>query len=381
MPSIPVQGMERSTLQAMRMVVERGAEVRFLVDAEWGKWVRPEVEAIGATWADGPFVFPSRFPRGPLEAWRLRGNRRRAAARIGEVAAEFRPDMVLTANLAYHVLAAPFLRGFRGLRVFRLPNPPDPTLRGARGLLHRRTWRRVVAPTTDLFVVNSEHSGRLLEATGARVRAVRLIRNCLAERPAPPSGAATAAARDTVLYLGRIRPEKGADRFVEAAERLIPDHPGVRFVLAGEHDWKNAFAEALMARVRAAGHGDRILFPGQVDDVRALLDRAVVHACPSVSVNESFPNVILEAKAAGVPTVGFPAGGIPEALEHGKDGWLCPEPTAEALAEGIRRLLADPAGAERMGAAARASLERFSRERASAAWAEVVASARRGPRP
>lgn len=384
MPSIPVQGMERSTLQAMRLVRDRGAEVRFLTDGTWGERVRREVEALGGTCADGPFQFPFRVPRGPVEAMQLWLAWRRASARVGEVVRDYRPDMVLSANLTFFLLAWPALKRFAGLRVFRLPNPPDPSFRGLRRSLYRWIWRRVVAPNTDMFVCNSEHSLRLLEATGARVREARLIRNCLAERAPAKDGESRnpgGVPQRTVLFLGRIRPEKGADFFVGAAEALVPDHPDLDFVLAGEHSWKNPFAEALMERVRAAGLGERILFPGQVDDVEALLGEALVHVCPSVSINESFPNVILEAKAAGVPTVGFPTGGIPEAIEHGKDGWLCREPSLEALVEGIRRLLEDRPLRERMGAAARASLERFSRERASGAWADLVRSAAGRARP
>jgi len=86
---------------------------------------------------------------------------------------------------------------------------------------------------------------------------------------------------------------------------------------------------------------------------------------------EGFGIVNIEAKQAGIPSVVFPTGALPEIIVHGENGWLCSAPTAAALAEGIEYFLADPDRLERAGRAARVSLEPFSRERFSEAWWQV----------
>jgi glycosyltransferase involved in cell wall biosynthesis len=65
--------------------------------------------------------------------------------------------------------------------------------------------------------------------------------------------------------------------------------------------------------------------------------------------------------AAGVPVVATPVGGVPELVSDGETGLLVPPGDAQALAAGIRRLLAEPETARRLAANARAQVEeRFS---------------------
>jgi glycosyltransferase involved in cell wall biosynthesis len=86
---------------------------------------------------------------------------------------------------------------------------------------------------------------------------------------------------------------------------------------------------------------------------------------------EGFGVVNIEAKQAGIPSVVFPTGALPEIIVHGVDGWMCAGPTAVALAEGIEYFLADPDRLERAGRAARVSLEPFNREQFAEAWWRV----------
>ena len=62
-----------------------------------------------------------------------------------------------------------------------------------------------------------------------------------------------------------------------------------------------------------------------------------VHAAQA----ETFPNAVLEAMACGKPTVATAVGGIPEAIENGRTGYLVPYRDAEAMADRIEELLAD----------------------------------------
>lgn len=56
----------------------------------------------------------------------------------------------------------------------------------------------------------------------------------------------------------------------------------------------------------------------------------------SASLADNYPNVIIEAMACGVPCVGFRTGGLPDQIEHGKNGFLAEYRNTESLADGIR---------------------------------------------
>ncbi|GAC1349575.1 MAG: glycosyltransferase family 4 protein [Ktedonobacteraceae bacterium] len=56
---------------------------------------------------------------------------------------------------------------------------------------------------------------------------------------------------------------------------------------------------------------------------------------------DGIPNVLLEAMATGLPVVSTTAGGIPELVEHDRNGFLVPEKDSQALANALERLLGD----------------------------------------
>jgi glycosyltransferase involved in cell wall biosynthesis len=71
-------------------------------------------------------------------------------------------------------------------------------------------------------------------------------------------------------------------------------------------------------------------------------------------IEDNLPNVVLEALACGTPVVAFAAGGIPDAVEHQRNGMLVPVGDADALSDGIAWAL-DPVRKPALDAAARAT--------------------------
>ena len=79
---------------------------------------------------------------------------------------------------------------------------------------------------------------------------------------------------------------------------------------------------------------------GYVNDERQIVDvynAADVFVLPSLS--ENLPNTIMEAMACGLPCVGFKVGGIPEEIDHKRNGYVAEYRSAEDLARGIRWVL------------------------------------------
>ena len=112
----------------------------------------------------------------------------------------------------------------------------------------------------------------------------------------------------------------------------------------------------------------------------ACCSRAHVFALPSRE--EGLPVALLEAMAAGLPSVVTPVGGIPDAFVEGRHGYFVAPDDPDALAQSLQNLLDDPAGSRSMGANARNdATERFAigvvALRLSAALGEILDGRRR----
>jgi glycosyltransferase involved in cell wall biosynthesis len=152
-----------------------------------------------------------------------------------------------------------------------------------------------------------------------------------------------------VGMVANLRPAKGYEYYVRAAARVLETVPSTRFLAIGETEPR--LADRLQAEVARLGIGERMTFLGARDDVPALLGILDVFALSSLSEGMSIATV--EAMGAGVPVVVTRSGGPEDIVDHGNTGLLVPPGDEEALAEGIRRLLANREEAGRLADAAR----------------------------
>lgn len=159
--------------------------------------------------------------------------------------------------------------------------------------------------------------------------------------------------RDLVLGVGRLVPKKGFDRLIRALAELKRRGVVARATLVGDGEE----AAALAALARDVGVADRTTFAGALprDRVLDLMARARVLAAPCVRGDDgnqdALPTVLVEALAAGLPSVATPVAGIPEIVGDGVEGLIVPEDDVAALADGLARLLGDDALHARLSAA------------------------------
>lgn len=167
----------------------------------------------------------------------------------------------------------------------------------------------------------------------------------------PESEAAARAIRESVagpitLFVGRLVPYKGVDVLLEA----FRDVPG-SLLLVGEGPLRSRL-EAIASDPGLAG---RVRFLGGLSqrDLVAQFHAADVFALPSVTSNEAFGLVQLEAHACGVPVVStdLPTG-VPFANKHGETGLVVPPGDSVRLAAALRTILEDSALRSRLGARA-----------------------------
>jgi phosphatidylinositol alpha-1,6-mannosyltransferase len=170
--------------------------------------------------------------------------------------------------------------------------------------------------------------------------------------------------RQIVLTAARVVARKGQDVVVQALAALAAEFPECRYVIAG------GGAEQEMARLRelAAENkvADRVVFTGYVQeaDKVALYNACDVYVMVSRHEQEEkdiegFGITFLEAGGCGKPVIGGRSGGIPDAIEDGVSGFLVDPSDHAAVANCLKRLLADAALRQRMGSAGRSRVEQL----------------------
>lgn len=140
-----------------------------------------------------------------------------------------------------------------------------------------------------------------------------------------------------IVFLGTLGERKGVADLITALAQLPHGAPQWRAILAGPGD-----ALMYQAQAAAAGIGDKVEFPGWLDqhEAQSLLADGDMMVLPSY--DEGLPLVVLEALGLGVPVITTPVGVVPEALTHGRDVILVKPGDIGALAQNIGHLLKDP---------------------------------------
>jgi len=164
---------------------------------------------------------------------------------------------------------------------------------------------------------------------------------------------------DTVMTtVASLKPAKRVDLLLRAVARCIRANPGVRVLLVGDGP-DRAELEQLARRI---GMTERVVFAGIRDDVDDILRMSDVLVLSSRVGTETFPNVVLEAMASGLPVVSTDVGSVREMIDE-SCGLIVPPEDEDALAEAIGQLAADPEMRRRLGRRGREVVEeRFTLE-------------------
>ncbi|MBL4750071.1 MAG: glycosyltransferase family 4 protein [Amylibacter sp.] len=145
-----------------------------------------------------------------------------------------------------------------------------------------------------------------------------------------------------VAAIGRVRPEKGTDVFIETMLQTLPAHPDLVALVVGKAAKEHlGFQQKLKDKVAAAGLSDRVLFVGEVgaDKMPALVQSlCLLVALPRY---EGYGMTPLEALASGVPFVGSDAGYFDIFSNEGRLGKVVPLEDAGQAAAAVEAWLSD----------------------------------------
>lgn len=368
-------GLERQTFAVLAAQRKAGAAVHVVLnDWENGAMV-PRVDQLGATWSTARYrVALARRSRNPWRWARMAWDVLAANLELFGAVRRFRPTAVLVPEELAALRHTPVLVALKALGrpvVLRVGNAP------ADGDFARFLWRRVLPLIVTRMVANSEFGLRRLLAVGVPEAQTELVHNAASPRSTGRGDdplVARCRARPTILVVGQIAPFKGTDLAVDACRILRGEIADLQLVIVGRWpDWPAElvrWADELRARA-----GDDVVFVGAREDVPELMAAATVLAAPILQ-DETFGNVVLEARNAGLPAVVFARGGLPELVEHGVTGWICERAELPDLLVGLRRYLDDPAARAHTSTAALAQAARpddpYRPEVFAARWQELL---------
>lgn len=169
--------------------------------------------------------------------------------------------------------------------------------------------------------------------------------------------------RPTIALIGRVVPIKDLRTFIFACAALRRRVPDLEALILGPEDEDAAYSAECRALVEQQGLQECVKFEGRVD-IASYLGRIDVIALTSIS--EAQPLVLLEAGAAGIPSVATDVGSCRELLEgfaldpvQGKGGFVTPVGDIEAIADGLGQILLDPDLRARMGGIMRRRVETY----------------------
>jgi len=217
------------------------------------------------------------------------------------------------------------------------------------GPLARRFIRSTLAHASLVIALSEEWRQRLLQI--CPTANVEILHNAVAI-PDTTGLQRPHTEEQTLLFLGHLLRDKGVFDLVRAFTLLAGRFPRLRLVLGGVGD-----IESIQRIAAQSGLQERVLCPGWLDPQHksAAFAAATLFILPSYA--EGMPMALLEAMSWGLPVVVTPVGGIPQLVTHEVNGLVVAPGDIEGLSAASARLLENRSLRERLGAAARTTVE------------------------
>ena len=190
--------------------------------------------------------------------------------------------------------------------------------------------------------------------------------------PADLTSLGVPAGAETLLFAGRLHPQKGLSDLLHAFQQLVAaDKRDVHLLIAG----RGPLERKARKFVEVRGLDSRVHWLGTRRDLPAVMRASTMLVLPSLW--EGMPNVVLEAMAAGLPVVATAVDGTQELLAPRATGWLCRPGDVESLTTTLRQALDAPAARREFAARAQQTARKHftwdtSAEGYSLLWRELL---------
>jgi glycosyltransferase involved in cell wall biosynthesis len=257
------------------------------------------------------------------------------------------PDAIIWAACVGRLTGTAVVGTYHGLgNLPRGRSPMDP-----RNALRRRLYRAAASSSDRTIAVSPAVRQWLCGEMGFDERKTVLLMNgvetkAFARQAVHDDDGARAqlglAGRTIVVCVGRLVPGKGHRYLIEAMARVCERYPNAALLLVGDGPER----PSLERQVHELNLSGSVRFAGQRSDVMALLGMSSLFVLPSFS--EGIPIALIEAMAAGKPVVATAIAGNLDVVVDDRFGLLVPSGDAQALADAVCTVLADPDRAAQM---------------------------------
>ncbi|XVJ67673.1 MAG: glycosyltransferase family 4 protein [Lacibacter sp.] len=159
----------------------------------------------------------------------------------------------------------------------------------------------------------------------------------------------------TICFIGKLTVLKGMMAFTPAIKEILLGHSDYKIIIAGRDEALSDAVPSMKAWMldQLEAVKDRVVFTGAVEKENVLEILSQSKVCIVPSLWENYPNVVLEAMAAGCTVAAAHRGGIPELIDDGNTGLLFDPLKPSSIVKAIDQLLNDEPKRLQLAAAAR----------------------------
>jgi len=162
-----------------------------------------------------------------------------------------------------------------------------------------------------------------------------------------------------LVSCGRLNPIKGHQELIEAVGLLRKSGFEIQLNICGEDEQGgDGYHLKLQEQIDAAGLAEQVTLLGAVSEDRVQNELETSDVFVLASHHEPLGVAIMEAMAMSLPVLTTDAGGVPELVDHGRDGLLVKPKDPKLLADTLTTILRDPELACALAAAGRAKIQR-----------------------
>ncbi len=169
------------------------------------------------------------------------------------------------------------------------------------------------------------------------------------------------SASEIILYVGNLMHSKGLHVLVEAFANIIKQKKNCHLIitLELEHDGFEERKHRLQTRIANLNMADKVIILGAVENMPSLMAASDIFVTPYIDTQgpSDYPLAMMEAMATGKCVIGTRVGGIPELLSDNVNGILVRPAHIEDLTNALHTALSSSDIRNRLGAAARKSIE------------------------
>lgn len=271
---------------------------------------------------------------------------------LARMVSRFRPHVVQSTHFYTNLYSAVMARLFRAVGIGSVRN--DARLE----VDTNGKWGKLLLHMPSCLLINSAIGKKNAHALGVPLERLYLLPNVIDIKSFNnqsstlenlPEPEIEADSWPLALSVANLFAYKRLDRFLSA---LALARGAVRGAIAGEGPERPRL-EALATELGLSQ--DQLQLLGRRSDIPRLMRKADMLVL--TSDHEGFPNVILEAMAAGLPVITTPAGDAGAVVQHGVTGYVVPFDDVEGLAGHMMELASSPELGQRMGAAGQTLVE------------------------